>query len=165
MGELWPEQPSCLRTTGSLSVRWSGPPGPLKTQFLSYNLDLSLLISLPRLPGCSLVPWARDVRSQGCSDLSLSPASLPLGMEEFCAKVLSLLILAHSDILYVQAPDEPRLRPAGWMSPGKPLNTAGYFLSQATRAVSIGARAFLRPNKNWPEREIRQYVGGACDPQ
>ena len=87
-------------------------------------------------------------------------------MEDFCTKGLSLLILAHSDILYVWAPDEPQPWPAGWMSPGKLLITAGHFLSQATvtRAMSIEARAFLRLNLNWLEREIMQFIGDVCDP-
>lgn len=67
------------------------------------------------------------------SDLPLSPVSLSVRLEEFCAKILSLLILAHSDILYVWA---PRRAPtvASWMDVTRenPLITVGHFLSQAT---------------------------------
>lgn len=79
----------------------------------------------------------------------LSPALLPLRMEGFCAKILSLLILAHSDILLVWAPDKPHCGQLDGCHQGKPLITAGHFLSQATdtRTVSTWARE-SRSNQN-----------------
>lgn len=114
---------------------------------------------------CSSVPLAEDVRSEGWVQIYLGPACLPLVMKEFCAKTLSLLILAHSNGLTVWAPDEPPLWPAGWMSPGKPshlrgsLPFSGYSLE---RGVDWGWESRLK--QNW--KGTRQSAcGGVCDPQ